>query len=98
MEYVYITKAALKLGKIRVILADHINEETGNAYYSLDGVKMLKYHPGEWHRTKEDALATVEKMRIEQIEKNNKQILSLKKENESLREMKIEVEDSIETE
>lgn len=61
MEFVYVIKAVLKYGEIRLMPVKYIDEEHGDAYCYNANADVIKYYPGEWYKTREEAANAVEK-------------------------------------
>ena len=65
---IYITKSALKTGKILAASVKHM-DKNGYVYCFLDNSTPALYKPGEWYYTPEDALAAVDHEKELEIER-----------------------------
>lgn len=67
-DIVYVTKAALKFGRIRVAILEYIDEE-GFAHCILRSGKSKRYKNGEWFRSLEEAENAVKEIKNKKIKK-----------------------------
>ena len=70
MNLIYITRLALKIGKIRVAILESVDDD-GTAHCILKDGKQAEYKKGEWTSSVEEAEKVVER-RISELEALNK--------------------------
>ena len=70
MNLIYITRLALKIGKIRVAILESVDDD-GTAHCILKDGKQAEYKKGEWTSSLEEAEKVVER-RISELEALNK--------------------------
>lgn len=70
MNLIYITRLALKIGKIRVAVLESVDDD-GTAHCILKDGKQAEYKKGEWTSSLEEAEKEVER-RISELEALNK--------------------------
>ena len=79
MNLIYITRLALKIGKIRVAVLESVADD-GTAHCILKDGKQAEYKKGEWTSSLEEAEKVVEQ-RISELEALNKKSGYLKSHN-----------------
>lgn len=74
----YITKHALTVG-IKPICVELCSDISPDMVCEVDDVWHSHFHGNDWHRTRDEAVARAEQMRVAKIESLKKQLAKLEK-------------------
>ena len=88
MNLIYITRLALKIGKIRVAVLESVDDD-GTAHCILKDGKQAEYKKGEWSSSLEDAEKVVEEQRIGRLAKKQTELKALNEEIDYLKSINV---------